>query len=60
MPIQFNGTCNRTRAALYRRAYYASVAYQDYNIGMVLAELEALKHVDNTLVVLMGTHSVRP
>ena len=55
MSIQFNGTCNRTRSALYRRAYYASAAYQDYNIGMVLDELQTLGVAANTLVVLMGT-----
>ena len=58
MKIQFNGTCNRTRSALYRRAYYASVAYQDYNIGMVLGELQTLGVAANTLIVLMGTWRV--
>ena len=59
MDIAFNGTCNRTRSAIYRRAYYASVAYQDYNIGMVLSELEALKQEEHTLVVIMGACSNR-
>ena len=27
------------------QAYYASVAYQDYNIGRVLAELDAIGQV---------------
>ncbi|EDQ87636.1 uncharacterized protein MONBRDRAFT_27026 [Monosiga brevicollis MX1] len=29
----FNGTCNETISKWYRRAYYAAVSYQDYNIG---------------------------
>ena len=41
-------TCNETRAQLYRRAYYASVAYQDYNIGQVLATLDELNATATT------------
>ena len=50
----FNGTVNETRSRLYRRAYDAAVAYTDYNIGVVLSELEALGHLEDTLVVLLG------
>jgi iduronate 2-sulfatase len=56
MVIDFNGTCNATRSRLYRRAYYAACAYQDYNIGMVLEELEELKQAEDTLVVMLGDH----
>ena len=56
MSIEFNGTCNATRSRLYRRAYYAAVAYQDYNVGMILEELETLKLAQDTLVVLLGDH----
>lgn len=45
----FNGTCNATRARVYRRAYDAAIAYQDYNIGQVLDELEALGHKNDTV-----------
>lgn len=56
MVIEFNGTCNATRSRLYRRAYYAAVAYQDYNVGMMLEELEKLNLAQDTLVVLLGDH----
>ena len=56
MVIDFNGTCNATRSRLYRRAYYAACAYQDYNIGLILNEIEKLEVVDDTLVVLLGDH----
>jgi arylsulfatase A-like enzyme len=46
-------------ARLYRRAYYASTSYQDYNIGRVLGTLETLGYSANTVVVLFGDH-VRP
>ena len=52
----FNGTCNETRARLYRRAYDAAVTYQDYNIGMVLDELETLGLAAMTLVIVFGDH----
>lgn len=40
----------------YRLAYYAAVAYQDYNIGKILAQLEALGHTANTVTLLLGDH----
>ena len=49
-------TCNETRAQLYRRAYYASVAYQDYNIGQVLATLDELNATATTVVLVFGDH----
>ena len=54
--ISFNGTCNATISRLYRRAYYAAVAYQDYNIGKVLAALEELGFYNTTVVSVNGDH----
>eukprot|EP00928_Gymnodinium_smaydae_P048650 TRINITY_DN32549_c0_g1_i1.p1 TRINITY_DN32549_c0_g1~~TRINITY_DN32549_c0_g1_i1.p1 ORF type:complete len:450 (+),score=34.40 TRINITY_DN32549_c0_g1_i1:145-1494(+) len=56
MNIKFNGTCNMSRSRLFRRAYYAAVAYTDYNIGMVLDTLERLGFSDNTAVLVFGDH----
>lgn len=53
---KFNGTCNQTRARLYRRAYYAAVSYTDYNIGRVLSALDQLSLTDSTAVVVFGDH----
>ena len=39
-----------------RLAYYAAVSYQDYNIGKVLAKLEALGQTANTATLLLGDH----
>ena len=52
----FNGTFNATRSRQYRRAYDAAVSYQDYNIGMVLAELARLGLEESTVVALFGDH----
>ena len=52
----FNGTVNMTRLRVYRRSYYASIAFQDYNIGVILDKLEALGHKDDTVVVVFGDH----
>ena len=38
---RFNGTSNDTLARYYRRAYDAAISYTDWNIGQVLAELDA-------------------
>ena len=38
----FNATCPDETARTYRRAYYASAAYQDYNIGRLLVTLEGI------------------
>lgn len=54
--IAFNGTCNATISRLYRRAYYAAVAYQDYNIGRILDTLDALGMGNTTVVSLHGDH----
>jgi len=56
MDIKFNGTCNATRSRIYRRGYYAAVAYTDYNIGKVLDELESLGLANDTAVVIFGDH----
>jgi arylsulfatase A-like enzyme len=58
MPLKpaFNGTCNSTLSRLYRRAYYASVAYSDYNIGRVLDRLDSLGFFNTTMVVVFGDH----
>ena len=56
MDIEFNGTCNATRSKLYRRAYYAATAFQDYNVGAVLSTLDELELTNSTLTVLLGDH----
>ena len=37
-------------AALLRQGYYAAVSYVDEQVGKILAELEALKMGDSTIV----------
>ena len=54
---QFNGTVNHTRLHVYRRAYYASIAYTDYNIGVIVDKLDATPGLkDTTAVVVFGDH----
>lgn len=53
---QFNGTVNMTRLHVYRRAYYAAISYTDYNIGRILARLDALGLAASTAVVVFGDH----
>ena len=43
-------------ASVYRRAYYSSVSYTDHNIGLILAELDALRLAPTTMVVAIGDH----
>jgi arylsulfatase A-like enzyme len=38
------------------RAYYAAASYMDAQVGRVLAELDALKLRDDTIVILWGDH----
>jgi arylsulfatase A-like enzyme len=38
------------------RAYLASIAWADWNLGRVVAELERLKLRDNTLIVFVADH----
>ena len=52
--MSYNG--NATRSRLYRRAYYASVAYTDYNIGRLLDELDALDVTNDTVALMFGDH----
>ena len=54
--IPFNGTCNETRSRIFRRGYYASVAYTDYNIGMLIDTLDELQVAAETVVVVFGDH----
>mmetsp|Transcript_44986 Transcript_44986/g.106849 ORF Transcript_44986/g.106849 Transcript_44986/m.106849 type:complete len:559 (+) Transcript_44986:103-1779(+) len=54
--VPFNGTFNATRSRIYRRAYYAAVAFTDYNIGKVLAALDDLELKNDTAVVVFGDH----
>ena len=56
MGIQFNGTCNETRARNYRRGYYAAIAYTDYNIGQLLDKLDDLGVAASTAVIVFGDH----
>ena len=42
--------------SLTRRAYYAAIAYTDYNIGVIVAKLDALGLKDTTAVVVFGDH----
>ena len=50
----YNVTAKGSTARLYRRAYYACVSFQDYNIGQVLGALESLGQTKSTVVVLFG------
>ena len=50
----FNGTVNMTRLRVYRRAYYAAIAFQDYNIGVILDKLDSLGLTESTVVSLIG------
>ena len=43
-------------ARAFRRAYWASVSQVDRNIGVVLAELEALHLHETTVVAVVGDH----
>ena len=45
-----------TRLRVYRRAYYAAIAYTDYNIGAILNKLENLELDKSTVVVCFGDH----
>lgn len=40
----------------FRRAYYAAVSFTDYNVGLVLDELERLGLAESTVVAFMGDH----
>lgn len=44
------------QAATYRRDYYASISWTDYNIGRVLDELDTLGLTNDTLVVFHSDH----
>jgi arylsulfatase A-like enzyme len=52
----FNGTVNMTRLGMYRRSYYAAIAFTDYNIGVILEKLEKVGHKNNTIVIVFGDH----
>jgi arylsulfatase len=41
---------------MIRAYYYASISFIDYQVGRVMAELESLGLVDNTLVIFTGDH----
>ena len=52
----FNGTVNMTRLRIYRKAYYASISYTDYNIGKILDKLDELNLTSSTITVVFGDH----
>lgn len=52
----FNGTQDPAMSRLYRRGYYASISWVDYNVGKVLSTLSNLGLDENTLVVLTADH----
>eukprot|EP00971_Amphidinium_carterae_P088535 1751818-Amphidinium_carterae.1 len=54
--LPYNKTAKDTIARLYRRAYYASVAYTDHNIGKVLGALDEMGLRNDTAVVVFGDH----
>ena len=45
-----------TRSRQYRRAYYAAISYQDYNIGQIVGELDHLGAANTTIVITFGDH----
>jgi iduronate 2-sulfatase len=47
---------SETEAKEMIRAYLASTAWMDWNVGRVIAELDALGLRDNTIVVFWGDH----
>lgn len=57
---RFNGTTNHSLVRIYRRAYDAAISYTDYNVGRVLAELDAQGFYGNTVVVAFGDHGYGP
>lgn len=40
----------------FRRAYYASMTYTDFQVGKVMSELEKQGFAEDTIVVLWGDH----
>jgi len=59
----FKGQINETlvdwKAKEEVRAYQAGVSYTDYNIGVVLDELKALGHWNDTIIVFWGDHGYK-
>ena len=52
-----NGGRDANRTRTFRLAYYSAVAYQDYNIGKILAKLKTFgKTAEKTATVLFGDH----
>eukprot|EP00971_Amphidinium_carterae_P346656 6488248-Amphidinium_carterae.1 len=54
--LPYNTTPNATQVRIYRRAYYAAVAYQDYNIGKILDAVEEMGLKNDTAVLVIGDH----
>jgi arylsulfatase A-like enzyme len=50
------GALSEQQALELLRAYYASVSYMDAQVGRLMAELDALKLRESTIVVLWGDH----
>eukprot|EP00937_MAST-01D_sp_MAST-1D-sp2_P004454 g4454.t1 len=47
----------RACEARFRAAYWASVSYLDHQVGLLLDELEALGHANDTVVVFFGEYA---
>lgn len=56
LSYKFNTTQDSHLTRLYRRGYYASIAWADYNIGKVVDTLTEIGHERDTVVVVTADH----
>jgi iduronate 2-sulfatase len=54
--IPKKGPCSEELARQLIRGYYACITYIDALVGRLLDELEKLKLIDNTVIILWGDH----